>query len=88
MLAGWIGLGFSTSLMIGFRYDDRWGSSAAIRAMVLSTVSDVFLILGFASLFWLLVDGGVGAVALSQVEIELRELVHAAERDPEFTVVR
>jgi NADH-quinone oxidoreductase subunit L len=68
ILAGWIGTGFGSALMIGFWYSEPRGSRAALRSMGLNVALDAMLMGSFVGLFWLLSGAGPHAVSLSAVQ--------------------
>jgi NADH-quinone oxidoreductase subunit L len=68
ILAGWIGTGFGSALMIGFWYSEPRGSRAALRSMGLNVALDAMLMGSFVGLFWLLSGAGPHAASLSAVQ--------------------
>ncbi|MBW1885018.1 MAG: hypothetical protein JRJ58_15910 [Deltaproteobacteria bacterium] len=75
ILAGWIGTGLGTALLVGFWYSDPGGERAAVRTIVFSITIDAVLMACFIGLFWSLAELGAHSTSLGDVEAGLPALV-------------
>ncbi len=74
ILAGWIGTGLGTALLVGFWYSDPGSERAAVRAIVFSIAIDAMLMGCFIGLFWSLASLGAHSTSLGDIEVSLPAL--------------